>query len=360
MFNKKNKKNQKTPLDILGIYGIAASAVGIGIIILIVTFVPLGRDQGGARGIITLPERLFEDTCKHRRVLDGVCVEDEDDINPKLVAVMIENHFESWPPSSLANARVVYEAPVEGNISRFLVLYTEDQKINKAGPIRSARPYYLDWLAEYGSPIYLHVGGSNAALARIQTDGVNDLSEMSRGWYFWRDNNRFAPHNAYSSSDLWQDALETYEEHYTNETYDGWLFDDVDACETDCISEIEVVFSGLTYTAGWDYNTTTESYFRSQARDPHFDSDRSQIVADTVIVQFVDTTVLDGVGRLGMDTIGAGDSIVFQKGHAISGEWKKERVTDRTRFFAENGDEVVLNAGKIWIEVINRDAVDFE
>ena len=358
--SKRKKQSKGMSFDILSMYGIAGIAVALGIVILLFTFVPFGRDTGGARGIISLPEKMSEASCDHQRILDGVCVENAEDINPKLIAVMIENHFESWPPSSLANARVVYEAPVEGNISRFLVLYTEDQEIDKAGPIRSVRPYYLDWLAEYGTPLYIHVGGSNAALERIKTDGVNDLSEMFRGWYFWRDNNRFAPHNAYSSSDLWLDALAVYSESYADDRYDGWLFDEVDACEENCVTSIEVVFSGLTYTAGWEYNSSTESYFRTQAGDPHFDSDSMQIVADTVIVQYVDTTVLDGVGRLGMETIGTGQSMVFQKGFAVPGEWRKESVAGRTRFFAESGDEVVLNSGKIWIEVINRDAVEFE
>lgn len=344
-------------IDITLIYVVAGIAMLLGAGILVYTFAPRSF---GESPIISLPTFEKEtDTCEFRRQLDGVCVAAASGKNSKLIAVMVENHFESWPQSGVADARVVYEAPVEGNISRFLLLYTEDQEIDKVGPVRSARPYYLDWVAEYGTPLYVHVGGSPAALDQIKQYGVNDFNEFFRGWYFWRDTNRYAPHNAYTSSDLWTDALEEYADNYTTTTYDGWQFGDVDVCTENCVNEIEVVYSGNTYTAGWAYNTTTESFFRSQAGSADLDSDGTQVVADTVIVQYVDTTVLDGVGRLGMDTVGTGSSTVFQKGHAIVGEWRKPTRTARTRFFDESGEEVVLNPGKIWVQVINRDTVEY-
>lgn len=345
-------------IDITLIYVVAAIAVLVGIGLLAYTFLP--RSFGTS--IVTVPseqEETSDDSCEYRRVLDGACVVSIAETNPRLVAVMVENHFESWPQSGIADARVVYEAPVEGNISRFLLLYTEDQVVDKIGPVRSARPYYLDWLAEYGTPLYMHVGGSPAALSRITSEGLNDLNEFYRGWYYWRDQRRYAPHNVYTSSEQWTEALERYESGYSTDTYDGWQFGEVVACTDDCVMDIEIVYSGLTYTAGWEYNSSTERYARTQAGDAHDMADGEIIESDTIIVQYVDTTVLDGVGRLGMETIGTGDAIVFQKGTAVEGEWRKDGVNERTRWYL--GDkEIVLNPGQVWVQVINRDAVVYE
>lgn len=339
-------------------YILAGVAFLLSIGILVYTVLP---HSFGPSPIVSLPGGGEQaGLCEYRRILDGVCVPSPDQMNPRLIAVMVENHFDSWPQSGVADAGIVYEAPVEGNISRFMLLYTADQDVSKVGPVRSARAYYLDWLREYGTPLYIHVGGSPDALARIAREDINDLNEFSRGWYYWRDNARYAPHNVYTSSELWQDALAVYSDNYTTSSYTGWQFGDVEPCTEQCTTELEIVYSGNTYTAGWTYNTTTERYARSQAGSADLDADATQVVADTVIVQYIDTTVLDGVGRLGMETIGSGRSIVFQKGHAIVGEWRKESLTDRTKFFDEGGVEVMFNPGKIWVQVINRDAVMYQ
>ncbi len=72
-----------------------------------------------------------------------------------------------------------------------------------------------------------------------------------------------------------------------------------------------------------------------------------------MIVQKVTSQVLDTVGRLAIDTIGTGEVIVFQNGKMITGIWKKDGRESRTRFYDANNNEIKLNPGKIWIEVVN-------
>lgn len=343
----------------LGMYMVAAIAVCFGIGILVYLYLP--RIWNG-NTIIRIPEDTTKSTtCEFRRALDGVCVEGPAKQNPKLVAVMVENHFESWPQSGVAAARVVYEAPLEGNITRFLLLFTEDQEVEKVGPVRSARPYYLDWLLEYGTPQYMHVGGSPDALQRISTEGINNLNEFNRGWYYWRDTGRYAPHNTYTSSQLWQDALDSYQEQYTTTSFQGWTFGDIAACTEQCMQKIQIPYAtGNTYTASWTYVSSTEQYLREQAGSADVDTDGAQIVADTVIIQSVDSRVLDSAGRLEINTVGKGEVRVFQKGTMIVGEWKKESVSQRTIFYDAYGEEIVLNPGKIWVQIINKDTVTYE
>jgi len=295
--------------------------------------------------------------CEQRRKLDGACIKDTKfKKSPKLIGVMIENHIESRPSLNLSEARVVYEAPVEGNISRFLALYTKNQSVDKVGPVRSARPYFVDWVREYSDVMYAHVGGSPSALEYIKKISLNDLDQFSKGWHFWRSKNRDQPHNVFISSKLWNKALEEYSELYKDKEYKGWKFGQVDSCgnatSTDCISEVKVSFSEPYYSATWNYNTTSKKYERYQNGKPHQDKDGDQIQVDTIILQHVDTQVVDEIGRLDMDTVGQGKAEIFMKGNRIEGKWNKKNKNSRT-IFKKDGEEILLQGGKIWVEVVN-------
>ncbi|HLD31691.1 MAG TPA: DUF3048 domain-containing protein [Patescibacteria group bacterium] len=298
-------------------------------------------------------ELKFSPTCEWYRQLDGVCVESEKEINPRLIAVMIENHPAARPPSGLAQARVVYEAPVEANYTRFLAIYLANQLVPEVGPVRSARPYFLDWVAEYGSPLYLHVGGSADALARIAKEKVLDVNEFFYGQYFWRSKDRLAPHNVYTNSENWLKLLEKIE--YTSDQYQGWAFATTTGYQPPTVNEIVVSFLPPTYEATWKYNTSTLKYDRYQDDQLHRDADKQKITADTVIVQKVKSQVLDSVGRLGLATISEGEAFVFRQGQITIGQWRKDSLTNRTRFFDTNNSEILLQPGKIWLEILPQD-----
>ena len=297
-----------------------------------------------------------EEDCKYKRKLDGVCVELEKDIDPKIIAVMVENNLEAWPLSGIAEANVIYEAPVEGNIPRFMAIYILDSDVEKVGPVRSARPYYLNWASEYGNPMYLYVGGSPDALDLIESYGLFGMNEFSRGWYFWRSEDRAAPHNVYISSKLWNKASEKYSEYYNQEDYDGWVFEKINNCADNCVSKIEVpISSNLAYKAVWQFNTTTQKYARFQNTKQDFDMNGDEVSADTIIVQKVKTKVLDDIGRKEIATLGSGEVFIFRNGKVFTGEWFKESRKDRTKFYDETGEIIPLQAGKIWVEILSEE-----
>lgn len=302
-----------------------------------------------------------EPVCENRRNLDGVCLKKNEKDPDRLVAVMIENHTDARPPSGLARAAIVYEAPVEANITRFLAIYDSAADAPEVGPIRSVRPYYLDWAHEYHTPLFVHVGGSPEALEKLQMldsrELIFDMDEFYRGWYFWRSDNRIAPHNTYTSGDLWRKAVKDHEDAYVDGGFEAWKFSSEPRgeCEESCASGIIVSFAPPAYQPVWTYNTSTKNYDRYQSGRPHADSDGTSITADTVIVQRVKVRVLDDVGRRAIATVGSGEATVFVYGHAIQGTWKKDSVEGRTRWFDVEGKEIELSPGKIWIEIVSRE-----
>jgi hypothetical protein len=270
---------------------------------------------------------------------------------PQVFAVMIENSYEAWPLSGLDQAFFVIEAPVEGNIPRFITFFEEGAMSKKIGPVRSARPYYLDWADEFES-IYAHVGGSPEALDLIHTNGTTrDFDQFFQSEYFWRDNvGRFAPHNVYTSSDLLQSSLE--ELGRSTKVYASWLFADGKQSGNE-LSPVIDWESGSTYDVTWKYDKATNAYTRYQGKDLMKTSSGSTVVANNVLVFESDISVVDSTGRRHIRTTGEGKALVYQNGAKIEAKWEKFARTDRLRFYALDGKEITMNAGKTWMEVVD-------
>jgi len=289
-----------------------------------------------------------------RRVLDGVYVPaGQENIYP--VAVMIENLTSSRPPSGLSQANVVYEALAEGGITRFMAVYAQPLiAIAEIGPVRSARSYYVDWALEYKA-LYVHVGGSPQALAQIKSDDVMDFSQFYHAPFFWRDSKRSAPHNLYTSGEKMGLALHDQAAPETGQ-YAGWKFKDDASANSWPTTEktITIDFSSFNYKVEYTYDRTKNNYVRNLAGQPHQDKDGTTIRAKNVIVQKMKTQLVDQE-RLGMETVGSGEAIIFRDGQALVGTWDRKTKADRTRFYDQTGAEVELNAGTTWVEVVPTD-----
>lgn len=285
-----------------------------------------------------------------RRRLDGVLVDPaQADLKP--YAVMVENHPDARPQSGLSKAQLVWEAPVEGGITRFLAVYDGTEKADEIGPVRSARPYYLDWAKELNA-IYLHVGGSPDALTDLPKMKILDLNQFFNAQYFWRATVRQAPHNVYTSSDLLNKAKD--DKQWGDSDIQSWLYKD-DAALSDrptSVPDVDINFSAPDFEVLWKYDTQANDYVRSMAGQPHNDKDGSPIIAKNVAVEFTKVVVLDSEGRRQIDTVGEGRALVFFDGQSIDGTWKKTAAENRTRFYDSNGNEIVFNAGSTWIEVV--------
>lgn len=273
-------------------------------------------------------------------------------INNLPIGVMIENHTDARPQTGLSKADIVYEALAEGGITRFMAVYL--QYDTKLEPIRSARPYYLDWISEYAGA-YAHFGGSPDALAKINQYGIKDLNGLTIGSPFTRDPNRPAPHNVYITTQQLRNLA--VQRGYKKEDFTMWKFNDTEppVDKRPASFSLKLGFLGTyCYDVEWRYDPTTNSYLRFECGTKHIDAqDNSQLTAKTIIVETVDYHPdPSGDARIDMDTIGSGDLKVFENGTVITGSWKKDSRTARTQFFDANGAEVKLNRGKIWVDII--------
>lgn len=292
------------------------------------------------------------ETFKYFSPLTGLGVREEKDASPRTVAVMIDNSPEAYPLSGLNEAAIIYEAPVEGIIPRLMAIYPESSTVEKVGPVRSARPYYLDWAAEYGNVLYMHCGGSADGLAEIKAKKIFDANEFFRGPYFWRESARLAPHNLYTNAEKWQNYFIDYGGSREFGDWQGWQFGDLPATGTEKISFVKVKY-GEKFLVEWRYNTTSSLWERYLGGDIFLDDKNNPVVADNIIIEYADVSVIDAVGRREIATLSSGDDArILAHGQMARGVWKKDKFDSRTEFYNEAGEEILLPPGRTWVMIV--------
>jgi hypothetical protein len=296
--------------------------------------------------------RLISQENLLRRKIDGKVVDSPDKVNLYPVAIMIENNIEAWPLTGLDKANLVIEAPTESNIPRFVAIYANNDDIEKIGPVRSARPYYLDWILPY-KPLYMHVGGSPQALQLLKSLDIVNLDQFFNDQYFWRDNWRYAPHNVYTSSEKIKNAL-TDKDLTSPFDYQMWKYkDDLELDKRpDRVNDIIINYTTNNYQAKWQYNREDNNYIRYQGGEIQKMSDGAKIYAKNIIIEVHDITVIDDVGRKKINTIGSGKALIFRDGQVIIGTWKKDDVSSLTSYLDDKGNDIELNGGTTWIEIV--------
>jgi hypothetical protein len=280
--------------------------------------------------------------------LTGLLAPDEVSTQKPITGIIIENSPDARPQSGLAAAEVVYEAIAEGGITRFLALY-QQEKPQLIGPVRSLRPYYVDWLTPYDASI-AHVGGSRKALETVRGGGYRDLDQMLNADTYWRTRDRYAPHNVYTSFEK-LDGLNAAK-HYTSSH--PKLIERTDPVKTPPTApHINVTVSGPWYNSTWDYREADNIYTRSQSGAEHVDREAGQITANVVVVlkQTMDTAWEDGPREF-YQTTGSGEAIVFQNGQAQAVTWHKASAAEQFSFTTPDGKPFPLARGKVWLTAV--------
>ncbi|MCA9333089.1 DUF3048 domain-containing protein [Candidatus Saccharibacteria bacterium] len=280
--------------------------------------------------------------------LTGAKVSEADSQLP-VTAIMIENSPDARPQAGLNDAGVVYEAVAEGGITRFLTLFQEAQP-DYIGPIRSVRPYYLDWLVPFDAPV-AHVGGSPEALAQIRNEGIKDLDYGFNSNYYHRISSRYAPHNVYTSRAEMLQLQNT--KSWNTSNFTGWERKDEEKSPTISAKSIDFNISGFLYNPHFDYDPNTNAYLRSQAGKPHVDEKSGKQISPKVVIAIIIPKSIhpDGVHTV-YGTSGSGKAFIFQDGIVTVGTWEKKDRKSEMVFKSTDGGSLKLNRGNTWISAV--------
>jgi hypothetical protein len=273
------------------------------------------------------------------------------------IAVMIDDLGAARPQSGFNSASVVWQAPAEGGIPRYMLVFQENVP-TMVGPVRSARYYYIAWAAEWRA-VYAHAGGSPQALQTLRSKGNGQLvfnaDEFRWARTFWRVKDRRPPHNLYTDGKHLR-ALAKSLKAKDGAAKPVWTFAPDNPPEfRPRGGRIDVAYS---YNKiHYDYDWQTNTYLRSVTGEKkQVDAATGGRVApkNVVIMLMKFGPLNDGSKkhRLEADVVGKGTAWIATNGRTIKGTWKKESLTKPTIFYDASGKPVTLTVGQTFVQVM--------
>lgn len=273
------------------------------------------------------------------------------------IAVMIDDLGPARPQSGLSSASVVWQAPAEGGIPRYMAIFSEIVP-KDVGPVRSSRYYFIAWASEWKAG-YVHAGGSPQALSTLRAKGngqlVYNIDEFRWGGSFRRIKWKFAPHNLYTTGAQLR-ALAKRVGAKDKAITPIWQFaPDAPLEARPTGGSITVKY--LANTINYKYDRKSNTYLRSVTRESKEkdESGGKRIAPKNVIVMTMHFGPLnDGSKkhRLEADVIGSGTAWISTNGKTIKGTWKKPSLTKPTKFYDSKGNEVTLTIGQTFVQVM--------
>lgn len=303
----------------------------------------------------------------------------EEELPARPIMCSIDNVGDAVPQSNISYADIVYEFPVEGLQTRLQAIYLSEFP-EFFGPLRSVRPYFVNLAQEYNA-IYVAHGWSWTAKKWLQDYyDVPYMNAMEDATGYYRVSDKAAPHNSYvtleeiqrrSEANGWCDeqhpvqAFKFRDEEWQQEqdelkaaAEEGKVIKDEEGNEIKYVEPEKASDISFKYTNSgceFKYDSETGDYARYRSGQPYVDKETGeQIKVQNVLVQYVSSKVYDEKGRLKIHMCGGGDAVLFTDGEVIKGKWKREKLSDKTVFIDQEGNEFRLSQGKSWVEVIDQ------
>lgn len=271
------------------------------------------------------------------------------------IAVMIDNHKAALPQGGLNNAYIVYEIIVEGGESRLMAVF-KGQDLDKIGPVRSSRHYFLDYALE-NDAIYVHYGWSPQAQSDISSLGVNNIngifeSESS----FWRVRDKSAPHNVATSTKKILAIAERkgYKTTSSKKSVLNYVTDEVELTDGQRADTITIPYSDSNIVK-YTYNPETQRYQRYSKGVEETDwSTKEKTTTKNIIITFAKNVRLnDGENkdRQTLYNIGTLDGYYITNGKAIKIKCEKNSRSAQTVYKDLEGNEINVNDGNTYIQI---------
>ena len=255
----------------------------------------------------------------------------------------------------------LYEIIVEGySITRFMAIFNSKMP-SKVGPSRSARIPFVRMMQEWGIP-FAHYGSAETGqgnakslIESIQPPMRFDGHQGINSQYYYRSNDRKAPHNAYFNA---EQALEKLPDLEFEKHFD---FDVVSNVDSKQVSSLSLRYSSYN-PVSYKYDRNTNTYKRYIHNEPMMDAETNeQITVRNIIVLHAPHSRVESVSYVLVDFIGEGKAEFFVNGYYEEGIWRKNSYESVTKFFDSEGEPIVLLPGNTWIQVVHPNVkIDYE
>ncbi len=300
------------------------------------------------------PEDRVEVDGKIRSYLTGEMV-DVEKANRRPLAIMMSNDKEAMPNYGINRAGVVYEAPVEASMNRYMAILEDYDDLDRIGSVRSCRTYYVYFAREFNA-IYAHFGQSTFAKPYLKyIDNINGIEGIGTVAYY-RSKDKKSPHNAYASFDGIQKAIKQlgYSQEYP-ESYQGHYQFVVDGAqinlEENSLDAYKVI-PGYAYNKPYFlYNEDDGLYYRYQYGDVHRGSE-GPIAVKNIIIQYCSAGYYATTQYRNIDVHAPQYGFYITNGRAIALSWEKDGEFGVTHYYNDKHEEIILNQGKTWVCIV--------
>lgn len=275
--------------------------------------------------------------------------------NDRPIAVMIDNHSDAWPQAGLQKAYMVYEIIVEGGETRLMALF-KGVDLEKIGPVRSARHYFVDYAME-NDAIYVHFGESPQADKDIKKYSIDEIDGIAEdGTTFWRVKDKTSPHNAVTSTVKLLESAKNkkYKTTSSEESVLNYVTEEVNLEDGQGAVSVTIPHSQL-QTVKYEYDEENQVYERYARGKEQTDWDTNEVLTTkNIIITFCDNYTLsdtENKGRQGLTNIGTFDGYYITNGKAIKIKCIKSAREKQTIYQDLEGNEIKVNDGNTFVNI---------
>ncbi|MFC4023324.1 DUF3048 domain-containing protein [Oceanobacillus longus] len=309
-----------------------------------------GNDLGSEKAKTEVPEKMEG----KETIFPLTGIETDEEVDNRIISVMVNNHPAARPQSGLSEADIVFEILAEGMITRLLAFYQSEMP-DVIGPVRSAREYYFE-LANGYDALYVYHGAANFVNDMIANRGINYLDGAiydNDGNLFKRESFRKAPHNSYLLLDAVYDMAEGkgYETAASHEPLEFLANEEVENLSGETKKHVKIVYSNNpSWIVEYSYDEANGNYSRSSDGEQTIELNSEEpIVLDNVFIVETSHEVIDDAGRRAVDMESGGSAYLIQEGHVQEVQWENRegRIVP-----VKDGELVGFVPGKTWINVV--------
>ena len=263
---------------------------------------------------------------------------DEAVVNRRPIAVMIPNNSPAMPQYGISKASIIYEAPVEGRITRLMPVFEDFDDLDRIGPVRSSRDYFVYQAMGYQA-VYCNWGLARPYVEElINRDTVQNISAAVEGIYkpaheaFDRVNRPgYAKEfTGYLFIDGMLEAAERleYDWEYDEAHVAPFTFAVDETRAEDNYPDAEtatMIYPGGqesnkggygAYNPHFEYNEADGLYYRFQDGEAQIDElNGEQLAVSNVVFQYCHGEVRDDHDYLAFGVHGEGDAVIFTGGY---------------------------------------------
>lgn len=322
-------------------------------------------------------EEIVEDTIEetipeNQNLLTGITDLSDEAIGKRPVAVMVNNVNAALPQYGIAQADIIFEMNVEGDLTRLMALYSDYTKVPKVCAIRSCRAYFPA-VSEGFDAIYIHWGMDESMRSYVEAIDSTRYDAMKNGsGMFGRDQNRIdsgysKEHTAYFDGTMLASVMESQGERtelLEDKKQTAFLFNNMNEQvkpEGESCSIVNIDFGAA--TAKFTYDETSNTYLKQINGKNQMDSVAGTQLSFTnvFVLETSVTTREDGVHK-SIDWSGGSSAVGYyiSNGAVQKIHWSKSSEKDYLKFWNENGEELSINCGKSYIAFNRSSQTTFE